>query len=790
MSRIKALGFCRDARLFVIGSCCPASIGTFVLSASLRLSKESITVPLRCGRLFVLFAVVLLATCCAETIVAADVEPSFRTEVMAILSKSGCNLGTCHGSANGKGGLKLSLRGQDPDIDFVTLTRQFSSRRVNVMIPEKSLLLQKPLMHVPHEGGRRFDEAFPEYQTLKTWIEQGLHDDPAGSPSLVRLEVSPVQKTVEVHSDPVQIQATAQFSDGTSRDVTQLSVFESSAIDMDVSRDGSISVDSTGLTTVTVRYLNQQQAVRLEVIAVRPDFEFRAPEPNSFIDEHIFAQLKRLRINPSSVCDETVFLRRAYLDATGLLPPPESAKEFLTSTDKNKRALLIDRLLASEEFIDQQTMHWADLLRVEEKTLDATGVKVYHEWIRSNIAQGKPLNQIAAELIEARGSTYKMPQTNFYRALRTPEERGEAVAQLFLGVRLACAKCHNHPFDRWTQDDYYGWSGMFARIDYEIVENKRRDKNDKHEFAGEQIVKLNDKGEVTNVRTGNPASLRFLGDSAMKVTETAEQDRLQALAAWIRDPGNERFAATQANRIWFQLMGRGIVDPIDDFRTTNPPVNSELLQSLTVELVRSNFDIRHLTRLIMNSKAYQLSSVANDTNATDEVCFSHAIPQRLTAEQILDAVSAVAGIPVSFGGHAAGTRAQQLVGVRNGGFRFASPESGDNFLKMFGRPNRLQSCECERSNDPTLAQTFEMVGGDLIADVLRSSDNRVARSFSSDQTPAEFLTDLYWTAFSRAPTPDETASMAEYIQTRSDPKTAFEDVLWAVLNSNEFLLRR
>lgn len=760
------------------------------MSAIHHLSNQFPITPSWCRSLLVLCAVVLLATCCAETIAAADVGPSFHNDVMAVLSKSGCNLGTCHGSANGKGGLKLSLRGQDPDIDFVTLTRQLSSRRVNVMLPEKSLLLQKPLMQVPHEGGRRFDEASPEYQTLKTWIEQGLRDDPANSPSLVRLDLSPVQKTVEVHSDPVQIQATAQFSDGTSRDVTSLSVFESSAINMQVSGDGSISVDSIGLTTVTVRYLNQQQAVRLEVIAVRPDFEFQAPEPNSFIDEHVFAQLKRLRINPSSVCDDTVFLRRAYLDATGLLPSPEAAKEFLASPDRNKRALLINRLLGSEEFIDQQTMHWADLLRVEEKTLDATGMKAYHEWIRAGIAQEKPLNQIAAELIEARGSTYKIPQTNFYRALRTPEERGEAVAQLFLGVRLACAKCHNHPFDRWTQDDYYGWSGMFARIDYEIVENKRRDKNDKHEFAGEQIVKMSDKGEVNNARTGKPASLRFLGDSAREVTETAEHDRLQVLAAWIRDPGNARFAATQANRIWFQLMGRGIVDPIDDFRTTNPPVNAELLQSLTAEFVRSNFNTRHLVRLIMNSKTYQLSSVANDTNAIDEICFSHAIPQRLTAEQILDAVSAVVGTSIPFGGHAAGTRAQQLIGVRNGGFRFATPESGDNFLKMFGRPNRLQSCECERSNDPTLAQTFEMVGGDLIADVLRSSDNRVARSFSSDQTPEEFLTDLFWAALSRAPTPGETASMAEYIQTRPDPKTAFEDILWAVLNSNEFLLRQ
>ncbi|MCA9008833.1 MAG: DUF1553 domain-containing protein [Planctomycetaceae bacterium] len=742
-----------------------------------------------CGKKLI-FIVGVALMLVSRNVVAANTPPSFRADVMAILSKSGCNLGTCHGSANGKGGLKLSLRGQDPDIDFVTLTRQFSSRRVNVMVPAKSLLLQKPLMGVPHEGGRRFDEASAEYQTLKTWIEFGLPDDPADTPVVVGLEVSPTLKTVEVGSEPVQISATAHFSDGTSRDVTNLCVFDSSSLDIHVSRDGKVAVDTIGLTTVTVRYLHVQHAIRLEVIPAWPDFEFRAPVSTGFIDELVFGQLRRLRINPSPVCDDAVFLRRAWLDATGQLPPPDIAREFMASTDHHKRAAMIDRLLSSEEFVDQQTMHWADLLRVEEKTLDATGLKEYHQWIRASIAEGKPLNRMAAELIEARGSTYKVPQANLYRALRSPEERGEAMAQLFLGVRLTCAKCHNHPFDRWTQDDYYGWSGLFARVDYEIVENKRRDKNDKHEFVGEQIVRIAETGEVRNPRTGQPAALRFLGDSEVGVTETAEQDRLQSLAAWISDPGNHRFAATQANRIWFQLMGRGIVDPVDDFRATNPPINAELLQSLTEELVRSNFDMRHLMRLIMNSSTYQLSSEADASNIRDDKCFSHVIPQRLTAEQILDAVSVVLGSPVTYGGHAAGTKAHQLIGVRNGGFRFAKPESGDNFLKLFGRPNRLQSCECERSNDPNLSQTFEMIGGDLIAELLRRPDNRIAQAFNSDQTPEEFLNDLYWAALSRAPMPAESAALMEYIQARADHKAAFEDVLWGVLNSNEFLLRR
>ena len=718
-----------------------------------------------------------------------DPQPSFRNEVMAVLSRSGCNLGTCHGSANGKGGLKLSLRGQDPGPDFETLTRQFSARRINRMDPDASLLLQKPLMVVPHEGGRRFNEQSSEYRILKEWIAAGIPGDVSDGPVLTQLNVVPQHITVEMSDQPIQLHATAVFSDGSQRDVTNLAVYESSSLNIPVSRDGAVSTSDAGLTTVTVRYLNLQQPVRLEVVAVRPDFQFQSPAPQNAIDEHVFAQLKRLRINPSELCDDRVFLRRAWLDLTGQLPPADVAKEFLQSADAGKRLAMINRLLASSEFVDQQTMRWADLLRAEEKTLDSTGLAAYHAWIRNSVEAGKPLNQMAAELIAARGSTYQVAATNFYRAVRTPEERAESTAQLFLGIRLTCAKCHNHPFDRWTQDDYYDWSNFFARIDYEIVENKRRDKNDKHEFVGEQIVKIKPEGEVRNVRTGKPAQLRFLGDAAAPITETAELDRLQLLAVWLTDPTNQRFAATQANRIWFQLMGRGVVEPVDDFRNTNPPVNAELLDMLATELIGSNYDTRHLMRMIMGSAVYQLAAQPNDTNLRDEMCFSHVTPQRLTAEQMLDAISVVVGTPVAFGGHPAGTRATQLVGVRNGEFRYAKPERGDDFLKLFGRPNRLQSCECERSNDPTLAQTFEMVSGNLITQMLRSSDNRITRAIEEKKTATVFLDELYWAALSRSPTAEELDAFLQYAKAGRDQKAAFEDITWAVLNSNEFLLR-
>lgn len=725
--------------------------------------------------------------------------PSFRHEVMAVLSKAGCNQGTCHGNANGKGGLKLSLRGQSPGLDFQTLTRRGGSRRANIVQPEASLLLQKPLMDVPHEGGRRFKTDSEAYRILRDWIAAGMPADADDAPSLVALKVDPQHATVYAPETTAGIRAIAEFSDGQTRDVTDLTVFESSATFVSVSDSGVISSDRSGLTTVTARYLDEQVPVRLEFVPERPDFVSSLPRPANFVDELVFTQLTRLKINPSALCDETTFLRRAYLDLTGLLPTAEQAKQFSASTDSDRRAKLIDRLLDSPEFVDMQTLRWADLLRVEEKTLDRKGVDVFHAWIRDSFAKHKPLNQLAKEILEARGSTYKVPPTNFYRALRKPELRAEAAAQVFLGIRLQCAKCHNHPFDRWTQDDYYGWSNFFGRIDYKIIENKRRDKNDKNEFVGEQIVLLKDEGDVKNPTTGETAGLRYLGNlsnaengstTGNQKSESKKLDRLRRLAAWTGSPDNERFAAAQANRIWYQIMGQGIVDPIDDFRSTNPPVNPELLEALTEEFVRGDFHVRHLMRVIMNSKVYQLSSSTNTTNADDEILFSRGVPRRLTAEQTLDAIAQTLDLPIKFGGHESGMKAVQLPGVRNGDHRYAKPEIGDRFLALFGKPGRLLTCECERTNGTTLAQTFEMVSGELVDELLRSGTGRIARAEQDSQTFGETIADLYWSALSRKPSADELAAAEDHVKSSNRPRRGLEDVAWALLNSNEFLFRR
>ena len=733
----------------------------------------------------------------------ADDHPSFRNEVMAVLSRAGCNMGTCHGNRNGKGGFHLSLRGQSPDEDYFNLTRRVASRRVNTLQPYDSLLLLKPTMQIPHEGGRRFLPDSPAYRILHDWIRAGMPDDQATAPALTELRVSPSRKTLYAPDTSVQLRVEALFSNGQSQDVTALSVLESSAIKVTISDSAVVHFDQPGSTTVTVRYLDRKVPVRLECVPERRDFVEAFPQPASFVDEAIFEQLSRLRINVAPRCDDATFIRRAFLDLTGLLPTISRARRFVASADPLKRSRLIDELLASPAFNDFQALRWSDLLRIEPKTLDAKGVAVFHAWIRDAFEQRMPLNEFATAILAARGSTYEIPPSNFYRALRNPEARGEAAAQVFLGIRLQCARCHNHPFDRWTQDDYYSWSNYFARIDYKIIENKRRDKNDKHEFAGEQIVLLKNEGNVINPATGTAAGLRFLDQSAedpstgrtarQSVDDSSDQkdtDRLRKLASWMGSRDNERFARTQTNRIWFQLMGQGIVDPIDDFRETNPPSNPRLLDDLTEEFIRSNYDVRTLMRLIMNSQTYQFASETNLTNAAEDHHFSRSVLRRLTAEQTLDAISHVLQVHVEFGGAEPGTLAVQLAGVRNGGHRYSAPEIGDRFLKLFGKPDRLQSCECERTNETTLAQTFELVSGELINEMLTREGNRIDRSLSAGHPVPEIVDQLFWAALSRGPTQLERQAAVRHVESSPTAGKGLQDLGWALLNSNEFLFRR
>lgn len=722
----------------------------------------------------------------------AEVRPaavSFRADVMAVLSKAGCNLGVCHGNKNGKGGFKLSLRGEDPEWDFAALTRDLSGRRGNPVEPDQSLLLLKPTMQVPHEGGRRFKTDSAEFAILRNWVAGGMRRDGDGQASLQSLEVSPREAVIVEPEETMSIRVSARFSNGTTRDVGGLAVYELSNPIVEVSHDGMVRRNRFGETTVIVRFLQQQVPVRLAFVPARPEFVWNGPAPVNVVDEHIFAKLKALRMNPSPVCDDTVFVRRAFLDLLGILPTAEEARKFVQDGQPDKRRALVDELLQRQEFADFWAQKWSDLLRVEEITLDRKGVQNFHAWIRHGIATGKPLDQFVRELIASRGSTYTEPASNYYRAMREPLMRAESTAQIFLGVRLQCTKCHNHPFDRWTQDDYYGWANLFARVDYRVLENNRKDNNNSHEFDGEQIVFMKRKGDVENPRTGKAADLRLLGESGKSLR--SDTDRLVELADWLTQPGNTRFVETQVNRVWYHLLGQGIVDPIDDFRATNPPSNPQLLDALCKDFVAHRFDVRHLIRTVMASRTYQLSSARNDTNREDETSFSHARPQRLTAEQFLDSLSRVADVPLEFAGYPAGMRAGELPGVRVfSRERDGGTSSADNFLKLFGKPPRLQACECERSNEPTLSQTFQMISGPMINELLSKRDNRLKKLLESDRPAAEMLDELYWSALSRAPTAEELAATVKYLGDGENRRSRLEDIAWGLLNSNEFLLRR
>ena len=718
---------------------------------------------------------------------------SFRRDVMAVLSKAGCNLGTCHGNQNGKGGFRLSLRGENPEADYATLTHDQNGRRANVVNADQSLLLLKATMQVPHEGGKRFDDESPEYLILRRWIAAGLPRSRDDEVSVSRLVVTPSEQVLIEPSDSVSLRVLAIMADDSTRDVTRLTCFDASQPIVSISVDGLVKRERFGEVTVAVRYLNQQVPMRLAFIPMRQGFAWKGPQPTNFLDEKVFAKLQSLRMNPSEVCDDTTFLRRASLDLIGVLPTADEARAFAKEARPDKRERLIDALLDRPEFADFWAMKWADLFRVEEKTLDRKGVTTFHAWIRDSVATNKPLDQFVRELIAARGSTYEQPPSNFYRAMRDPITRAETVAQLFLGVRLQCAKCHNHPFDRWTQTDYYGWTNWFSRVKYEVLENRRRDTNDQHEFDGEQLVLMAAEGDIDHPATGKPVPPRFLSDTSSREKQSpVSADRLLQLAEWLTSPNNRRFAEAQVNRVWFHLMGRGIVDPIDDFRATNPPSNPALLQALTDDFIAHRFDVKHLIRTIVSSRTYQLSAIPNETNRDDESNFSHAAVRRLSAEQLADSLALVLDARLSFGGYPEGTRASQLAGARVIRRRDGGPSSGDSFLTTFGKPPRLQACECERSEDSTLAQTFQLVSGPILNDLLARSDNRLKRWAALDASASieAMIEEVFWTILSRPPSPTELTAVRKHIASSNDRRANLEDIVWGLLNSDEFLLRR
>jgi hypothetical protein len=707
---------------------------------------------------------------------------SYRNDVVPAITRAGCNLGACHGAQTGKGELLLSLRGEDPLKDHAAMVGKF----VNLTEPAKSYLLRKATLDVKHEGGKRFETGSESYELIRQWIAEGAPLDLPGEPHPVKLTATPEERVVFAPEASLEIEVTAHFSDGTIRNVNRWAIYEPSTLNLEVDDLGRVNSLRPGETTVNIRYLGLQAPVKLAFVADRPDFTWSNPPAFNFIDEALYTKWRTLRINPSEICDDGTFIRRASLDLIGLIPTETEAKKFVSDPDPQKRAKLVDALLARSEFADFWAMKWADLLRLEEKVLDSKGVAEFHGWIRQSIAENKPIDQFVREILGSLGSTYEVAPANYYRALRTPEDRSEAVAQIFLGVRMNCAKCHNHPFEKWTMDQYYEFAAVFDGMDYDIKENKRFDTNDKNNFVGEQVVKFVDKRDLKNPRTGEAPVPKLLGKTE---TLPIDANRLTALGEWLTSAEHPLFARVQANRIWFHLMGRGIVDPIDDFRATNPPVNPALLDALTADFVKSGFDLRHIIRTIGASRAYQLDSLPNETNADDEINFARNLPRRLGAEQLLDSVHLAMGSTTTFEGYDRPMRAAQIPGVQ-ALYRPKKPTTGDTFIHLFGKPPRLTNSDTERTSETSLAQVFELTSGRTLNELLTKTGNSLGTLLESKKSDTELIDSLYWSILTRAPDNEERTATADYLGKSENRREALEDITWSLLNAKEFLLRR
>ncbi len=703
---------------------------------------------------------------------------SFRTDIVPLLSKAGCNMGACHGNLSGKGGFRLSLRGEDPDFDLLALTRDQLGRRVNILAPERSLALLKPTTGVSHEGGLRFPRRSIEAETLSRWIAEGGRDDRAEAPRVRSLRVFPSERFATPGTLDQQFVVTAEFDDGSTRDVTRQAAYDvADPTRVDLSIDGLVHAHGPGETTIAVRFMNGRGTSRLAFPADRPGFVWQGPPADHPIDRDVYAKLRALRINPSAPSDDPVFIRRAYLDAIGRLPEPDETRTFLADRDPQKRSKLVDRLVERPEFADFWALKWADLLRNEEKTMGEKGAWVFQRWLRDQIAGDVPLDELVRRIVGGLGSTWQNPPSSFYRTNRDPTTAAESVAQVFLGMRLQCARCHNHPFDAWTQDDYYGLAAFFSNIERKQPNNVRKDDLDKHEINGDEIVYLTAAApRMVQPRTGVVLRPTVLRGQATR--EPADGNALTVLADWLTR-GNRQFERNLANRVWFHLLGRGIVEPVNDFRDSNPPSNPALLETVSGYFRDHGMKLRPLVAWIMKSRTYQAGATPDATNREDESNFSHAAVRLLPAEVLLDAISQMLAVPERFR-HAPGSaRAAQLPGV-----------AGEvDFLKTFGKPERLLTCECERSEATTLSQAFQMINGPTVRRKLDAGDNRIGRLMSAGVGDRDLLAEIYLAAVCREPRPAEVAAMTDYLRRARDRRAAWEDIVWALLNSKEFLLR-
>ncbi len=700
----------------------------------------------------------------------ASVSPplSFRLDVMPVFMRSGCNTGSCHGAARGKDGFRISLFGFDPEGDHFRLTREMVGRRINRAVPAESTLLEKAIGAVPHTGGKRFEATSELYGTLHTWIQSGaLNDDVAKIPTVVGVDLYPKQSVLDGKGSTQQLTVRARYSDGTDRDVTSLAVFlTNNDVSAPVSTSGLVTAGARGEAFVMARFETHTVGSQFIVLPQGLNFTFPQGEPETnYIDKLVNEKLKKLRIAPSGQCDDETFLRRAALDIVGLPPSAEEYVRFMKSSDPAKRAKWVDELLERKEFSEIWVSKWAELLQVRtdaNRNVSQKAMFLYYNWLVDKLSKNMPMDEMVQELLGASGGTFKNAATNFYQITNETLPLSENVAQVFMGIRVQCAQCHNHPFDRWTQNDYYSFAAFFAQIGRKQAEDYR-----------ETIIFNSGGGEVTHPVGGRVMPPKFLGAEAPDV---AGKDRRVVLAKWLASPRNPWFASSFANRVWAHFMGVGIVEPVDDFRVSNPASNPELLEDLGKHFTDTKYNLKALVRDICNSRTYQRSTRRNESNESDEKNFAHALVRRIKAENLLDTISAVTNTKDKFDGLPVGARAVQI----------ADGTRSTYFLKTFGRATRETVCSCEVKMEPTLSQALHLLNGGTVTDKIRQG-GLIVQISSSKKPPEEKITELYLRCFSRKPDKQELAKLVPLIATGKDASQALEDIFWALLNSREFL---
>lgn len=696
---------------------------------------------------------------------------SFHQDVIPVLTAGGCNTGACHGAARGQDGFMLSLFGYDPAGDYHRLTRELSGRRLNLAVPDNSLLLTKATNTVPHSGNELFSADHPFYKVLHQWIQEGANPDQPDIALPVSISVEPASFTLGLDRPTLPLQVTATYSDGSARDVTSLTTFSSSD-------DSALAVEkSTGLVTakrwgeafVLARFHTFTEGSQGIVLPkIDPTLAETYPSRNA-VDVAINQKLRRLRLDPSPPASDPIFLRRVYLDLIGRLPTLQEKEAFLADSSPERRDRLVDQLLANPRFTDVWVMKWAELLQIRStgrasNTITPKASRLWHNWLAAQIKSGKPFNQIIHSLLSSTGGTFEKPQTNFYKLVRDPKIQTENIAQVFMGTRIQCAQCHNHPFDRWTMDDYYGFASFLAGV-------KRKGAAD----PAEQII-FDGNGSIKHPLTNQPVPPKFLGGTQTKIPP---KKRRQALADWLTAPDNPWFARNVANIMWAHFFGQGVVEPVDDVRISNPPSNPALLDALEKRLIESNFSLQELARFIVQSEAYQRSSQSTEHNKTDQRNFAKSPIRRLRAETLLDVVAQVTGTQNKFTGLERGESATKI----------PDGTTTNYFLRTFGRATRKTVCSCEVTMEPNLSQALHLLNGNTVSNRIRQG-NLVDRLLNQKQTPEQILDHLYQLTLTRQPTATEKAHLAAQFTNLPDKKSRrllLEDIFWALLNSKEFL---